>query len=435
MTRENKLWENFARQIHQNLSILNELSDCEKEEQNEGDKNKRKTIEDRTKKVRNNLLNSKGVSSSLIFNYLKATKIADADSFRTSWQQKLPGVAHHEWLDLFKFLPDLIQLPLFSFFIHFIFTLQKPYLSRDDNDFHIIDNPIVREKVFRWPMVRPSAWKGSLRHALWQGYKKDDVQIQRIFGEVREGDTGGAGRLYLYPTFFTQTALEIINPHDREKRVGKNPILMECVPAKPEVDGNFTLLYVPFDRIGEDKGETCRQVAEDIQFIAKGIRAMMTEYGFGAKTSSGFGTANDALHDEGILAVRAELGEDDAVQPVPAESQQPELPRNLEAPERLHADFWRDDGSLKSEDEYQKWVESRGGKYKKKDKQLYDKARKWWESQGEQSMQEESARGEQKDEPAVAARPAITERPFASLSELVEVAQKLAAALREEGGK
>lgn len=372
-----------------------------------------------------------------------------ANELRKKWknayivQNAAPGllVADFGWQTELGLIPiidgvrtGLANLPFYSFFIHFQFLLSTPYISLEDSDFHIIDNPIVREKVFRWPMVRPSSWKGSLRHALWQlGHQKDNAQIQRIFGDVREDDTGRSGRLYLYPTFFTQTALEIINPHDREKRVGKNPILMECVPAKPEVHGAFTLLYVPFDRIGEDKGETCRQVAEDIQLIARGLHAMMTQYGFGAKTSSGFGTANDALIGEGKIAIRAELsGEEDAIESVPAESQQSELPRYLEAPGRLHADFRRKDGSLKSEDEYKKWVGSRGGKYKKKNKQLYDKARKWWESQGEQSMQEESGPSEEKGEFVAAAKPvAIAERTFASLSELVEVAQKLAAALRK----
>ena len=235
-------------------------------------------------------------------------KKKEAEQLRELWKarylqnRQAPGEAlvSREWQDILKLSPTLETLresdtlPAGSFFIHCTFTLQKPYLSKDDNDFHITDNPLVREKVFRWPMVRSSGWKGALWHALWQsGHLEDDTQRCRIFGKTLDNDTGRSGRLYLYPTFFAESDLEIINPHDREKRVGTKPILLECVPI--EAKGTFTLLYVPFDLIGE-------QVAADLQLIAAGIRAMMTTYGFGAKTSSGFGLAKDSLSD-GCLCV------------------------------------------------------------------------------------------------------------------------------------
>ncbi|MCE7984168.1 MAG: hypothetical protein DYG89_23585 [Caldilinea sp. CFX5] len=191
---------------------------------------------------------------------------------------------------------DLTMLPAYTFALQFTFTLAQPYLSKDDNPFYIIDNPIVRDKVFQLPLVRPSSWKGSLRHALWQqghqhdGDTRQDSQIQRLFGDATDDDERGqSGRLIFYPTFFTKTSLEIINPHDRTRRVGKNPILLESVPAG--ATGTFTSLYAPFDRIGEDEAETRHQVAADLALLAQGIRAMFTLYGFGAKTSSGFGLA------------------------------------------------------------------------------------------------------------------------------------------------
>jgi hypothetical protein len=49
------------------------------------------------------------------------------------------------------------------------------------------------------------------------------------------------------------------------------------------------------------------EIAEDLQVLAKGIREMLTINGFGAKTSSGFGTAEDQLVGLGILAIRAKL--------------------------------------------------------------------------------------------------------------------------------
>ena len=192
-------------------------------------------------------------------------------------------------------------LPQYSFAISFEFMLSQPYLSKDDDAFYIIDNPVRKDKVFKTPFVAPSSWKGNLRHALWQLGHREGVQVNRLFGETRDDDTGQAGHLYFYPTFFDKIGLEIINPHDRERRVGKNPILFECVPL--ETTGRFTLLYVPFDRIGQDETETRGQVAEDMTLLAQGLQAMFTTYGFGAKTSSGFGLADETLVGQGKMCI------------------------------------------------------------------------------------------------------------------------------------
>lgn len=245
-------------------------------------------------------------------------------------------------------LIDLSQLPFGSFFIQFTFKLLKPYISRDDNQFYIVDNPIVRDKVFRLPMVRPTAWKGSLRHALWQlGHQKENEQIKRLFGTANEDqpDEGNSGRLYFYPSFFTQTSLEIINPHDRERRVGKNPILIESVPIG--ADATFTLLYTPLDRIGKDEAETRRQEAEDLTLLAQGLHDMFTRYGFGAKTSSGFGLARDGVND---ARIKTNVLEAMQLAPRPAEPAMPEVLRGfLEA-------FPNEDFSLKPNE----WRKRRG---------------------------------------------------------------------------
>lgn len=223
-----------------------------------------------------------------------------ADELRNQWSIGARKVTLAEppdkiWSMIARPQIDLTLLPPGSWFLQFTFTLAKPYLSKDDNPFYIIDNPIVRDKVFQLPMVRPTSWKGNLYSALWQmGYdKENDEQMRRLFGEIRGKEGGRAGRLFFYPTFFTQTGLEIINPHDRERRVGKNPILFECVPAGAK--GTFSLLYVPFDLIGRPEEEIHRQAASDLQLVAEAVSAMMLTYGFSAKRTSGYGTAQDGI--------------------------------------------------------------------------------------------------------------------------------------------
>jgi len=227
-------------------------------------------------------------------------KKKEADNLRSEWSKKAGRAVLSEpsdelWKMIAKPIIDLALLPRFSWFLQFTFTLAKPYISKDDNPFYIIDNPIVRDKVFQLPMVRSTSWKGNLYSALWQlGHdKQDDERIQCLFGEIRDKENGRAGRLFFYPTFFTQTSLEIINPHDRKRRVGKNPILFESVPAG--ATGTFSLLYAPFDLIGADEAEIRRQALEDLQLVAEGLQAMFLTYGFSAKRTSGYGVAEDKI--------------------------------------------------------------------------------------------------------------------------------------------
>ncbi|NPA91941.1 MAG: hypothetical protein GXO55_10955, partial [Chloroflexi bacterium] len=195
-------------------------------------------------------------------------------------------------------LPNLSSFPPGSWAIQVHFTLRKPYLSKDDVDFYIIDNPVKKEWIFKVPYVAPSQWKGALRAAMrrLRGYttwkeEAQDEQMVRLFGNVKgEEDEFSAGRLHFYPTFFDRIGLEVINPHPRDTGAGKQPIYFECVPAGTM--GVFTLLYVPLDLVGRSTPEAMeREAKADLQAVARGVRAMLTEYGFGAKTSSGYGVA------------------------------------------------------------------------------------------------------------------------------------------------
>ncbi len=236
-------------------------------------------------------------------------------------------------------LPDLSIFPHGSWAVRVPFTLRKPYISKDDKAFYILDNPVKKEWVFKVPYVAPSQWKGTLRATMvrqlvdwWQKqsnrnpeeFARNRLRLFLLFGDEKGeepgsikglakylDDVGGAeaakifrekvhkllrmsedkplphfsGRLHFYPTFFDRIGMEVINPQDRRKGTGaRGPIYFECVPAG--TGGVFALLYVPL--IQEDDED----YKDDMKSIARGIRAMLTTYGFGAKTSSGYGVAN-----------------------------------------------------------------------------------------------------------------------------------------------
>ena len=259
-----------------------------------------------------------------------------AENIRSAWQEKNYGVdCLHEltrdWRQgnmLYNQVyaaPKVIlaRLPFYSFVIQFTFTLAQAYLSRDEQDFYIIDNPVRKDKISGLPYVASSSWKGSLRSACWQlqhasndEHIKDDI-IKRLFGNDKDEEEKSpkaeeeksseeekkifhAGSLYFFPTFFTRKGLEIINPQNREKRVGSNPILFESVPA--DSPGIFTLLYVPF--ITEDVDTMKEQAATDLEAVIQATKAMFRIYGFGAKTHSGFGQAQETIRDV-LLEMRA----------------------------------------------------------------------------------------------------------------------------------
>ncbi len=385
-------------------------------------------------------------------------------------------------LGLTPALPDLTRFPAYSTALTLTFTLSAPYISKDDAILHIFDNPVRKEKVFQVPMLAATGWKGALRATMTQQLNAwwsslDDtakaardnrrrfvawrLQLARLFGTelgVQLDDDIGehyldkqggadlarwyrrcvrrfmaangffAGRLHFFPSFFNRIGLEVINPHNRETGAGTQPIVIETVPAGAQ--GEFTLLYVPFNVFGNDRQRARQQLANDLELLTEGLHAMLTLYGFGAKTSSGFGVAADQLASEGKLLLRAALPTT-TVDPVAPAA--PDLPRYLETPTRLHPDFRQADGSLKSAAEYEAFIKSQGQQYGKKEQQLYEKAQKWWERESRQLAATAATEPLAEPAPAAPATPAVTELTFASLSALREHAQRVAAQLRSGG--
>ncbi|MBM4273111.1 MAG: hypothetical protein FJ134_01415 [Deltaproteobacteria bacterium] len=394
-------------------------------------------------------------------------------------------------------------LPSYSLGIEFPFTLARPYLSRDDDVFYIIDNPVRKDKVFKVPYMAPASWKGALRakatriigrrleevlrqspeagatpearaSSLWprraqgvllfgnenaaqarylngriaefllsrnQGAPEEDLSAQRrkkregletefdlylrTHGFRTERIEGRQGRLFFFPTYFNDLGLEIINPHDRRRGVGINPILYECVPRGAQ--GRFSLLYVPFDFPGSgqngggavtpDRNALVRQLAEDLPFLAEAVHGLFTSYGFGAKTSSGYGAAEDNLPSPGRLLLKAQLG-------TPAEHTclPPHLEHYFGAADRLD-DFIDPLGNLRSVEAYTQILRDRGEDYYRKKRQLYGRIKDWWETGGEASYREHQA--------AQSAGAVVQE--FSRLQDLPGVVRQLAAALMPGG--
>lgn len=375
----------------------------------------------------------------------KGTKEANtpAKALRTTWQSDKSDLSSKNGvIDYYKKLIeaptiDLVELPVGSFVIQFAFTLAQPYISRDEQNFYIIDNPIRKDKVLGLPYVASTSWKGSLRAALWKlSFSSQDEAVDRLCGNEKheeEQEKFHAGRLHFFPTFFTQKSLEIINPHDRERRIGTNLIFFESVPGGiGGAIGNFTLLYVPFDCIGEDKKVVYEQIAQDLSVAAKGLQAMFRIYGFGAKTSSGFGYAKEAVA-HGSLRLRVKIDEAYKVETAAPSSQpSPPLPRYLEAPDRLKLEY------LTSEGTFRERTEAELKRMSKADRQVYDKAKNWWHNKRKQlaeASKQATSNEQAAQETQLQAKPIVWPTySFEDFAQLVECAKERAEELRKRGG-
>jgi len=254
----------------------------------------------------------------------------EKNNIKNIWQQKYrpsnngPRQINNLYPDLIskieEGLPsedDIRNLPPYSFYIKFDLTLKTNFFSKSDSPFFITDNFLTRDKALNIPVIKSTTWKGNLR---WMALKnfldnyentkninnanKERKQIIRLFGNENNqvieflnkkftGKEGWSiidnkqkpreGRLRFFTTFFRNIGLDIINPQDRTKRLGTEPIIYEVVP-KGSV-GKFNLLYLPYwwdSNIYEE-------IREDIDLLSKLLEGIMFIYGFSAKKDMGYG--------------------------------------------------------------------------------------------------------------------------------------------------
>lgn len=198
------------------------------------------------------------------------------------------------------FRPDFNSLPSTSYVaLQVDFELLTPWYSKDDRVFHVLDNPVRKDRVFGVPLMTAASWKGMLRWAcrmkagLREHLKKsqkfeewvDPVWILHLFGDAKDEERdSNRGALVFYPTWFNKIGFEVINPHSRVHRAGTLPIYFEVVP--PGAKGTLYLLYAPWPGM--------KPVLNPKDFLVKLLEAiedLLTIYGISAKRTVGWGTA------------------------------------------------------------------------------------------------------------------------------------------------
>lgn len=257
-----------------------------------------------------------------------------------------------EKIKYFVEVPDVKTLIPYSFILKADIKLQSQYFSKDDDEFYLIQNPCLKDKAFKVPMVRGSGWKGTIAKA---GKDLINENIEyfssyvRVFGtgsdEYRElidnleKDKKLTEVLINYLLFELGKKLEkkdikdIKNkPEEYLKKLNKNltgnnikeipylnihkgrvifyPTFLDklsleiinphnrktragTTPIHYEVvpkdsDGILQIIYIPHDGILTKKEILKEEVEKDIKFLTKCIEKT-AENGIGAKTKLGWG--------------------------------------------------------------------------------------------------------------------------------------------------
>lgn len=232
--------------------------------------------------------------------------------------------------------PNFSSLPSVHWLgIEVRFELLTPWYSKDDRVFHVLDNPVRKDRVFGVPFMAASSWKGMLRWACrmqgglleflesgksFEKEWREPEWILHLFGnEKGEEEDFHRGALVFYPTWFDRIGFEVINPHRRATRAGTQPIYYEVVP--PGAKGTLHLLYAPWP--GMKPGAKPEEV---LPKLLEATEKLLATYGISAKRTVGWGTAE-------ILAWRV-YRKGQEPQQATREEWEKEAPENRKA-------FWR----------------------------------------------------------------------------------------------
>lgn len=209
---------------------------------------------------------------------------------------------------------DMEILPERSFFFHIAFTLASPFVSKDDDHFYVHENPVKKDWVLRTPITPSTSWKGAFRSALRHVKGGKDREIA-LCGNEKETEPFVRGRLQFYTTFYNRMDVQVINPQNRKRSAGTNPIQLETVPKGTQ--GVFSLLYLPV-MVVDGQEPTEKEKIIDFVTTAEAVYALLYETGFGAKTSSGMGRVKLEVPGSYILInVKEKTSKDAAIEVIP----------------------------------------------------------------------------------------------------------------------
>jgi CRISPR-associated protein Cmr2 len=193
---------------------------------------------------------------------------------------------------------DIDRLPPYSWYLNFEFELARPVVTKQEEGPAPTENMFRKERATGCPVFAASSWKGAFAAAMRQAIPAEqfDQSHELLFGGApseSEAEDSRRGRLTFFTSFFDRLSIYVINPQDRKTKTGK-PIIYEAIP-----EGGcawFSLLYCPLaDAYLSPTDELKKEHSHHLTLVRHGIYSLFRQCGFGGKTSSGFGLAENRI--------------------------------------------------------------------------------------------------------------------------------------------
>lgn len=209
---------------------------------------------------------------------------------------------------------DMAAMPAFSAAVTLRFQLLSPLLTRDDDPFHLFDNPVRKDHIFGTPFLAAASLKGLASDAFQRGfphdadwaslgkddqtrtmrYRGDKAMARRLFGVTSDNPDGFSseiGRVHFSPVWFSHVQYLVMNPtKDDGSGIGTQPIQFEAVSPVDDrgkaVQAEIGFFY--FNPAGTKESDEATARA-DLACLVGVLAAWWPALGLGAKRLAGYG--------------------------------------------------------------------------------------------------------------------------------------------------
>ncbi|MEI6415569.1 MAG: RAMP superfamily CRISPR-associated protein [Pseudomonadota bacterium] len=217
----------------------------------------------------------------------------------------------------------LAGFPRYSARLLLRFRLTSPLLTRDDDPFHLFDNPARKDHITGLPYLAAASVKGlsadayqrafpgampwierdpkGNNHDRVRHFRREDDSALRLFGladdgegEPTEGHAGRSrsGRLRFSPAWFDKLEYLVLNPADPKTATGTLPIQFEAI-ARDQESIIEVVYFNPYPAATPDEPGSASDLDTVRADLARWLAAVATWWpvlGLGAKRLAGYGT-------------------------------------------------------------------------------------------------------------------------------------------------
>ncbi len=141
---------------------------------------------------------------------------------------------------------DVNSLIPYSFILYTKIKLTAPYFSKDDDEFYLIKNPCLKEKVFKVPMVRGSGWKGVIEKAGKELINRKLEKLKSNNNPNSDNNCNNDNKNKLSMQDYFQSYLRIFGTGSQEFR-NFEKMINECINKSEELSFEKLISFLLFE--------------------------------------------------------------------------------------------------------------------------------------------------------------------------------------------